>query len=61
MFIVLSSSRATGTLFVTDTETDKITEITTAEYFEADKDLGRAVELAEERMAEAFGQKGDEL
>ncbi len=61
MFIVLSSSRATGTLFVTNTKTDDITEVTAEEYFRADKNLGLAVGYAKARVAEEFRLKGDKL
>ena len=61
MFIILGSNRAMNTLFVTDTRTDKITEITATEYFEADKNLGEAVKLAKTRMAKTLGRKGSKL
>ena len=61
MFIILGSNRAMNTLFVTDTETDKITEITDKEYWRADKNLGLAVGYAKARVAEEFRLKGDKL
>ena len=61
MFIILDSNRVTGKLFVTDTDTDDITEITAKEYWEADKNLGLAVKHAKDRMARELDQKGERL
>ena len=61
MFTIVASNRPADTLTVADTDKDEFTEITTAEYWGADRNLGLAVQYAKDRMAKALGRKGGRL
>jgi len=61
MFTVISSNRPAGTLTVANLSTDELTEITTYEYFQADKNLEVAVGLAKDRTAREFSRDGGAL